>query len=194
MSILNLLSGQVQQQAVAGIGERLGLDSKQSEAAVAAAMPLLIKAMARNASDGGAEDLAGALERDHDGSILDDLPGLLTGGKTAAGAGILKHVLGGKQAVVASGIARAAGLDSSQSSEVMKMIAPVVLGALAKEKAENGLGAGDLIELLNGDTARLEKQNPDVMGILGNLLDADDDGEIADDLVRIGGKLLGGLF
>lgn len=193
-SILELLTGGVQQQAIAGIGEQLGLDSQQSSAAVQAALPLLIKAMSNNASGGGADALAGALDKDHDGSILEDIPGMLAGGNAAAGAGILKHVLGGKQDIVASGIGRAAGLDSGQSAQVMAMLAPILLGALGKAKAENGLGAEDLVGILSSDSDTLASKSPEIMGVLGNLLDSDDDGEIADDLVKIGGALLKGFM
>ena len=194
MSLLSILSGDIQGEAISGIGGQLGLNEQQTQAAVSAAMPLLIKAMSQNASGGGADALLGALQKDHDGSILDDVPGFMAGGNAAAGAGILKHVLGGKQDVVASGIARAAGLDSGQSAQVLAMLAPVVLGALGKTRSENDFGADDIIGLLNQETQTLESNNPDVMGVLGNLLDTDNDGDIADDLVNIGGKLLRGML
>ena len=194
MSLLSILSGDIQGEAISGIGGQLGLNEQQTQAAVSAAMPLLIKAMSQNASGGGADALLGALQKDHDGSILDDVPGFMAGGNAAAGAGILKHVLGGKQDVVASGIARAAGLDSGQSAQVLAMLAPVVLGALGKTRSENDFGADDIIGLLNQETQTLESNNPDVMGVLGNLLDTDNDGDIADDLVNIGGKLLSGML
>ncbi len=35
---------------------------------------------------------------------------------------------------------------------------------------------------------------PDAMGVLSNLLDTDNDGQVVDDVVKIGSSLLGGLF
>ena len=69
-----------------------------------AAVPLLVGAMQRQAaSPTGLDALAGALDRDHDGSILDDIGGFLgSGGTVGRGAGILGHVLGARQDNVAA--------------------------------------------------------------------------------------------
>ena len=64
--------------------------------AMAAALPLLLGALSRNASQGdGASSLHQALANDHDGSILDDIGGFLGSGNTSSGNDILGHVLGG---------------------------------------------------------------------------------------------------
>ncbi|HRF38840.1 MAG TPA: DUF937 domain-containing protein, partial [Saprospiraceae bacterium] len=64
----------------------------------------LVSALARNAStEQGAAALSNALDRDHDGSILSNLAGLLGGQAPAQdnralnGAGILNHILGDRQ-------------------------------------------------------------------------------------------------
>ena len=50
--------------------------------------------MARNTSNQqGAESLHNALQKDHDGSILDNLGGFLNNAQSGPGAGILRHVL-----------------------------------------------------------------------------------------------------
>jgi hypothetical protein len=82
------------------IGRSLGVGEEQAGSAVSAAVPMLLGGLARNTADPqGASALLGALDRDHDGSVLDDVGGFLGGGgaATANGAGILEHVLGNKQ-------------------------------------------------------------------------------------------------
>ncbi|MFW6040185.1 MAG: DUF937 domain-containing protein [Gemmatimonadota bacterium] len=61
----------------------------QTERGVAAAIPVLLGGLARNAnaSPDGAESLNHALERDHDGSVLDNLGDLLGAAESAFGAG-----------------------------------------------------------------------------------------------------------
>ena len=58
-------------------------------------MSAILGAMANNASKpGGADSLLGALQKDHDGSILDNLGGFLGQPNTDDGNGILGHVFG----------------------------------------------------------------------------------------------------
>ncbi len=57
-----------------------------------------------------------------------------------------------------------------------------------------GLDAGGLSSLLTGERKEAKKQDPTGMSVLENLLDTDNDGQIADDVVKLGGSLLGSLF
>ena len=78
----------------------------------AGGLPILLAALNRNASNpAGAAALHGALERDHDGSILDNLGGFLGNAQAGPGAGILKHVLGERQESTAQAVGAASGLD-----------------------------------------------------------------------------------
>ncbi|MCR9140878.1 MAG: DUF937 domain-containing protein [bacterium] len=192
--ILDLLQGQLGQTAIEQLGGQLGVDKSQAASVVSGALPLLVQALAKNANQGGAEALAGALENKHDGSILGDVSGFLGGGDFGDGAAILGHVLGGQQSVVSSGLSKATGLDASQVNTALAALAPVVLGAVGKIKSEKGLDASALSDFLGQEKASVEQQDPDAMGVLGKLLDTDNDGDISDDLINIGGKLLGGFL
>jgi len=71
--------GQIAGPALGQISGQIGADPQSTQTAVSAALPLLLGALARNASQpGGAEALAGALGRDHDGSVLDHVAGFRT--------------------------------------------------------------------------------------------------------------------
>ncbi len=62
--------------------QQTGADKRQTTKASSAAISAMMGALARNASTpDGANALAGALERDHDGSLLDMLGGMLGGGQ-----------------------------------------------------------------------------------------------------------------
>jgi len=65
------------------------------------------------------------------GSILDNIGELLGGSmnnnRAANGAGILKHVLGGKQGNAIDAISKMSGLSGDKTGNLMTMLAPIVL-------------------------------------------------------------------
>ncbi len=195
--ILGLLTQQLGGNTLANISNQLGADQGQVQNAMGAALPLLLKALANNTQNQqGAEALAGALDRDHDGGILDNL-GSFLGNKQDQdhhGGGILKHLLGGKQPSVENAISRNSGLSSGATSGLLKMLAPMLLGSLGKQKRQSGLDASGIAGLLGGLVQKTERRQPQSMGILSRLLDQDGDGSVNDDVLGIGMKFLGNMF
>ena len=212
--LLDTLRQQLDQQTVSKMADSIGADPSSTQNAVSTALPLLIGALSRNATSSpqGAQALNQALEQDHDGSLLDNLGGLLgqggglggllgslsgaAQGRATDGAGILKHVLGGKQSSIARGISKATGLDPQQASQLLGLLAPVVMGALGRVKREQNLQAQDLADQLDREREQIEREAPGMsQGGLLQLLDRDDDGSVIDDVSQLG-KLLGksGLF
>lgn len=187
-----LLDGLMQQlggDAVRQLGAKLGTDESTTQKAVGAALPALVGALARNAqSPDGAAALAGALDRDHDGSVLNNITAALGGGD---GASILKHVLGGKQDAVAGALGAASGLDRSQSGNLLAMLAPIVMGALGSAKRSGGLDAGGLAAMLGQEKAAISSQGGGALGSLMQLIDRDKDGSVVDDLTGMLGKVMG---
>jgi hypothetical protein len=174
------------------LGGQLGVDSASTQKAVGAAVPLLLSALGKNAaSPQGAEALLGALSRDHDGSVLDNVGAALGSGALGKdGAAILGHVLGNKQSAVAAGIGQASGLTADTSGQLLAMLAPLVMGSLGKTQRQSGLDAAGLASMLGGQR---EQANAGLGGLAG-LLDMDGDGDATNDILKIGKKLLGGLF
>ena len=197
MSLLDLISQQLDSGAIAKLSQQIGADEAATSKALSGALPMMVSALAKNTqSSGGANALLGALDRDHDGSVLDDVMGFLgQGGQSASlGEGILRHMLGGRQAPAQDAIGRMSGLDAGQVGQLLSLLAPLVLGALGKQKQQKGLDAGGLSDLLGGERRRAEEAEPNAMGMLGKLIDSDGDGEVGDDLARIGMGMLGKMF
>jgi hypothetical protein len=193
MSLLEMIQGQLSPDAVQQIGRRIGAEPAQTDQAISAALPLLVAAMARNASDPAqAQGLARAIDEDHDGGLLDDLSGFLGApqGRAADGNGILKHVLGSRRGAVEQQLGRGTGLGASQMAQLLPLLAPLVMAALAKAKRQRGLDAGGLAGVLGGEQAQIQQRAPGLMGTLSGLLDRDGDGSAMDD---IGGMLSGVL-
>lgn len=194
-SLLEGLMGQLGGDALGNLAGQLGADKTKTQAGMAAALPLLLGALSRNAeSEEGAAALGAALERDHDGGILDQAASFFGQGDTSPGAGILKHVLGGRQDRAAQGVSKASGLDAATAGKLLAMLAPMVLGALGKEKRRNGLDTAGLAHMLGGERKAMERKAPE-LGLLGSLLDQDGDGDTdAGDIAKLGGGLLGKFF
>lgn len=114
------------------------------------------------------------------------------------GMAILGHVFGQRQTRVANGVGQVGGMSGQQSNQLLAMLAPIVMAALAKLMQGNGGGASALGGLLGNEERSLQKQAPQAGagagGLLGAILDRDGDGDVdLADLVQ-GGQLLGGLF
>lgn len=205
MDIMNLLQGQLSEGVLDQLTQQIGAsDSKQTAAATAGIMNTLVGALAKNASNPeGAQSLSNALDRDHDGSVLDNVMDMFTGGGQTAqqnnramnGAGILNHILGDRQGGAIDMISQISGLDSGKTGNLMTMLAPMLMGALGRQKRQQGLDVGGLANLLTGTVTQQNQsaQNP-TMSLVTKFLDSDGDGSIADDVASIGMKLLGGLF
>lgn len=190
----SLLQG-LQGPAARELAGRLGADEGSVRNAATAALPVLLAAMARNASsDEGARALHGAIQRDHDGSILDDMQGFLQrGGAPADGAGILRHLLGSRAPAVEGAVAKAGGLDPARAASLMAMLAPLVMGAAGKVQRQGGLGPAELGRALTEERDRALQQTgggSTAARVLTGLLDRDGDGSVLDDA----GDLLKGFL
>ena len=206
--ILDLLSSDLGKQIVSGVAGSTGNDSAKTSSVLTMALPVLMKAMQNNASTPeGAEGLMGALSGKHDGSILDNLGGLFGGGVDEKvkqdGAGILGHILGGKQQGIEQVIGQKSGLDAGSVANILKVAAPLLMGVLAKQKKEQNINnSGDLTALLGGLLSGNSADND--QNFLEKMLDADGDGSVIDDVAGMVlggskkkgglGSLLGGLF
>ncbi len=200
-NLIEMLQSQMTDQVLDTLTSQIGAtDRTQTKAAADGIFSTLATALSKNAQKpGGAEGLLGALDRDHDGSIMDDLAGFLGGQKQPQntsmlnGAGILKHVLGGNQSNVIDMIARMSGLNQNSSGSLLTMLAPMVLGALGKQKRQNNLDAPSIQDLLKS-SVKSQANNNAQMGLIGKLLDADGDGSVLDDLAGMGKNILGNFL
>jgi hypothetical protein len=198
MNLLEILQNQLSDDVVSQLSSSIRADKEQTVSAANGVFATLVSALSRNAAkpDAG-QALLGALDRDHDGSILNDVVGLLGGAKSqpkaANGLGILEHILGGKTNNVVQMVSQTSGLDFLKSAELMKLLAPIVMGTLGQAKKQKGFDLGGLASILSGTVSQASKSR-EGMGLIEKVLDADGDGSVMDDLAGMGMKVLGGLF
>jgi hypothetical protein len=193
-SLLESLSQHISPAVVEQIAGRIGADRSSVQGAIGAALPLLVNALGRNASDPSeAAAITNTLERDHDGSLLDNLADLVLGnaqGRQADGEGILSHVLGGRRTSVEQGVSRTSGLDMGQVARLLPILAPMVMGALGKIRQQRSLDAPAVQNLLT----REQEQTSTQLGGLARLIDRDNDGSVTDELVGIGSSIFNKMF
>jgi hypothetical protein len=191
--LTQLLMQQLAGGGLSKIGQQIGADEQTTQSALSTALPLLVTALANNASKPeGAQSLHQALAKDHDGSILNDLSGFLGNPAVANGAGILKHVLGSQQPTVTQGLAQGTGLQSEQIGQLLQIAAPLLMGALGQQQRQQGLDTNSLSAFLGGQQQKAQQANPDMMSTLNSLLDLDKDGSALNDVFGMMGKLFGG--
>ena len=185
-AITDIITQRLAGGAVRTIAQRLGISESTANTAVQMAVPLILAALARNASKPqGAESLHQAINNDHDGSIFDNLTNYLGNPQSANGAGILGHVFEGQQATLESKLAQATGMDPNSASGLLETVAPLVMGELGREQQQNGLTPSDLSSLLNNQQQQAQANAPDAMSMLGSMLDQNKDGSAVDDLQRM---------
>ncbi len=192
---LEALLGLLQGQDLGQLAEQVGGNEGQVKNGVMAALPAMLTALSKNTgTEKGAQELNNALETKHDGSILNNLSGYLSNPDLKDGAGILNHLFGSQTSNVANAVSQSSGLDSNGSMKMLQMLAPVLMGMLGQQKKQNNLdaeGIGNLTSMLASNFGS-EAGASGIMDVVTNLLDANKDGNVMDDIMGMVGKLFGG--
>lgn len=208
--ILDLLNSPMGRQIINGVSKQTGEPANKTGDLLSMALPVLMGAMQKNAATPeGASGLLGAVTGKHaGGGILDNLSGLFEGGVDESvsndGAGILGHILGGKQRSVENALSQKTGMDAGSVGQILKVAAPILMGMVGKEAAQNNVSdSSGLMNILGGLAGG--GQGSKQQSLIESFLDADGDGSVLDDVAGMLlsgsgqkkgglGSLLGGLF
>lgn len=154
-----------------------GADKEQTKAAANGIMTSLMGAMAKQPEQvKNNSAITNFLDQDGDGSMLDDLMGMVTrgGGQQSGGsglmgglmdmmsgqrtetpksnmmegAGIVNSLLGGKQNGIVNMISQISGLDSSKTGSLLTVLGPMFLSTLTKTKKQAGVDNDGLMNLI----------------------------------------------
>ena len=192
---LEALLGLLQGQDLGNLASQVGGNEGEVKNGVMAALPAMLTALSKNTgTEKGAQELNNALEKKHDGSILDNLSGYLSNPDLKDGAGILNHLFGNQTSNVANAVSQSSGLDTNGSMKMLQMLAPILMGMLGQQKKQNNLdakGLGNLTSMLASNFGS-EAGASGIMEAVTNLLDANKDGNVMDDIMGMVGKLFGG--
>ena len=205
--IMSAQGGQTAQQA----GAQLGLNQQQSQNAIAALLPAISSALKQNtASPQGLAGLLQALQGGQHEQYLEN-PQMLGQPQTVNdGNAILGHLFGSKDVsrAVAGHAAQKTGIGADVLKKLLPLVATMAMGSLSKQtkqptmqSALTGLamqhlmggqkksGLGAILGAVTGANGRQQRQTQQThqqgMGIIGKLLDADGDGSMMDDILKM---------
>ncbi len=197
MSLLDLISGLATSPAAEQTENKFGISKSQMIALAAVAAPLIISYLKNKSQDANeAEALNNALDRDHDGSILDN-PGQAIE-REAEGSSILDHIFGGQKAQVENSLSQNTGISMDKIGPLLSILAPIIMGYIGKQKQQNNVNSGGLGDLLGGilggaqSQAQQQQSNPlnDILGqVLGGGNSQQSSGNPLNDIL---GQVLGG--
>lgn len=197
MSLIDLITGNAGNQVATQAENKFGISKNQIIALLAVAAPLVISYLRKKSQEdpNEAEALNNALDRDHDGSILDD-PSQVEA-RQQEGDSILDHIFGGQKATVENQLSQNTGISMDKIGPILAMLAPIIMGYIGKEKQTNGVNSGGLGDLLGGilggaqSQVQSEPSNP-LNDILGSVLGGSQASNSGNPLNDILGSVLGG--
>jgi hypothetical protein len=199
MSLIDLITGNAGNQVATDAENKFGISKNQVIALLAVAAPLVISYLRKKSeeSDVEATALNTALDKDHDGSILDN-PSQIAD-RQQEGGSILSHIFGGEKTNVENQLSQNTGISMDKIGPILAMLAPIIMGYIGKQKQSNGVnsggGLGDLLGGILGNAnqqAQGQSTNPinDILGsVLGGGSSSADSGN---PLGNILGSVLGG--
>ena len=180
---------QIDGRHIQALAQRLGISSEQAQTAVQQALPMLVGGLARNArSEQGAEELMGAVQRDHSGVDLGGLLGGLLGGAGATRTGGSLGGLGNVIDSVLGGDASRGGTSANAGGGGLGNIGGAILGHIfgrREERATENLGQASGIGGQNAGRL-MAMLAPLVMAALGKMVQSRNMGanDLGNELVK----------
>lgn len=182
MSLLDEILGANDGAAVREMARSLGIDEDQVRKGASQLVPALSRGIKNSAStQEGMTALLAALSSGNHGRYLDHPQDLERAETLRDGNGILGHIFGSKEVSrqVAGAAAARTGMQSGTLKQMLPMLAALTMGAMGKQTAARGSPSAGATGSANLD-------------MLTRMLDADQDGSIADDLLGLAGRLFSG--
>lgn len=192
--LIDYVSQHLSEDQITTIAKRLGVPEDQAESAINMALPTLVGSIARQSDDDDTiKKLKQTADEDgHDqlfstahamlGQENAEVQGLQAFGGTD---GLLGSLLGSRQSKVEQGIGKASGISAGQAGTILKVLGPLVLGAIMKKSKASD--EKDVSEMLRSEKTSME--NKASGGLLAGLFDQDNDGDFDfQDIVQLGMK------
>ena len=209
MNLLEVLSQAQGGQGITNLASQFGLNPQQTQQAVGALIPQIVAGMKNNA--GGLDGLVGMLGGGAHAQVAES-PGAAFGTQgVSLGNEVLGQIFGSKEVSrnVAGNVSQQTGIGADVLRKMLPVVTTMIMGAIAQKglggllggltggqnaapPAAGGMGGGlggVLGGLLGGGAA--PAQGGGAAGMLGSILDANHDGNVADDLIKMAGGFFG---
>lgn len=187
MGVLDVILGGNNGHLLNTLARSAGIENNDLKNVIEQLLPSFSKGIKTNAKN--AEGLGGLINALNSGKhqrYLDDSDALNGSAAVNDGNAILGHIFGSKDVSrnVAGHAAQKTGVDSGIIKKLLPLLATAVMGVLSKETAggSGGNTGFNLSNLIGGGDSSM------VSNLLTSFLDADNDGDITDDLLNIAKK------
>jgi Bacterial protein of unknown function (DUF937) len=178
INIVDLLKSQLGGQIAGQLGKQFGENEQAAQSGISALIPTILGGLLKQVSAPGGPDKLNKTLNDggYDGSLLDNISGMLTGGGTDSlatkGGGLVSMIFGDKISLLAPILAKLTGMKASTITALIPILLPLVMSFLGKQKKTMGLDANGLANLLTSQKDTIAAAMPagisDAMG-LGSL-------------------------
>lgn len=164
-NIVDLVKDQISDQIMGSMGNSLGLQSSQTSNALSGALPGLLGGLMNSAgTSSGAGALFDAVQKQDDG-MLGNIGNLLGGNQASnfasQGSSVLTSLLGGGAIGKLAGVvANVAGISRGNSSSILGMLAPIVLGVIKKKVFDGGMDASSMASMLTSQKDNIHAAMP----------------------------------
>ncbi len=188
-NLVDLVKDQLTDQVTGYIGNKiLGGNTKQSTSILASAIPALLGAFMKSSSTkSGAGALFDMLGKQDD-SLLDNIGGMLTGGKADSnadslikmGTGALGSLLGGDKkdqgmlGSIIDSISGSSGADKKSTTSILGLLTPMILGVIKKQLMGGGkdsFNVGSLVDMFTGQKDNITASLPKGFNFLDDAAD-----------------------
>jgi len=166
MNIVSMVTNALTPDIVNRIAAALGLDRFTTQNAIGASVPALLAGLAGVASQpGGAQKVADAVNQQPSSNVFGNIGSMIGGAGqsslVAQGTSMLSSLFGGRDTNALSGaVAKFAGIGQGESNSLIAMLAPVVMGTIAKSQAGRPLDAGGITSLFAGQKENIISAMP----------------------------------
>ncbi len=188
MGILDVVLSPQNAQLVSQMAKSAGIDESDVQNVIGQLLPGLSKGVKNNLNPetgAGVGQILNSLSQGNHQRYLDDPAAIAEPEAVNEGNEILSEIFGNKDVSrqLAAQTAEKTGVDSGLVKKLLPLLASTVMGALSQQTGNQaGLSSGlnNLDSALGGN---------DLGGLVSSFLDADDDGDVTDDLFNLAKKL-----
>jgi hypothetical protein len=169
------------------IAAQSGLNKAELSSGLESAIPAVLGLLGNHRSQ--LEGLLSSLDKNKNGSFIDDLLGMLQPGQAAGGSDFnpLSMLLGGLSGKLGQSLSTSSALSGDQLSKLIQTSLPSILSHLKSHAGSMGLDD----DQLNSALAREKDHAKSTHSGLASLFDQDGDGQVMDDIGSLVGKLFG---
>ncbi len=164
-NIVDLVKDQISDQVLGQMGKALGMEGSQTSGALAGALPGLLSGILNKASSPDAASSMFDTVQKQDDNLLGNMGNLLGGDQASStanqGSSMLSSILGsGALGQLAGVVANFSGISRGNSSSLMGMLAPFVIGIIKKKIFDGGMDANSMASMLSGQKDNVANAMP----------------------------------